>query len=488
MPVPRLAEALYEAHQQRSTGSLKFLVDGRESQLLIDRGNLVGADIRSAHRSMAQSLLCAGLLDSRALDWLWAEGKGNGRRAIDLLGLPESEACEIQLLAQIERLGERATGVRFEAGTVGHQFDPIPGERAVRAADGKEATLAGDDLETVPIIEVTMDEATSPGAAASSAPGDGPTAEEPPARGEFAESDTRPADEEDVANDPADPDQAARARRQRLLRRAMENMGALAPPPTQATAVPVDASPAEPIPQPAEAQASLSADEMQLVAAVERKFHEIESGADCFAVLGLSRKATADEVKAAFLELAKVFHPDRLPTSMAHLSAKMRAVFEAVREAYETLQSDSRRASYEASLPPDIQPQKSANPADEAVEAFKRGEALLRKRDYAGAEREYHRAYLADPKATYLAAEAWAIHLDPARRDQAPRAKQMIAEAAKKDPECDRAQYQLGVIARVEGDMARAEKHFREAVRVNPRHFEAGQELRLIRMRKKKSR
>jgi Tfp pilus assembly protein PilF len=67
-----------------------------------------------------------------------------------------------------------------------------------------------------------------------------------------------------------------------------------------------------------------------------------------------------------------------------------------------------------------------------------------------------------------------------------PIAKQMMAEAARKDPNCERAQYQLGVIARVEGDIDRAEKHFREAVRISPKHLEANQELRLIQMRKKK--
>src|SRR5215510_7635044 len=234
-----------------------------------------------------------------------------------------------------------------------------------------------------------------------------------------------------VANDPLDPDQAARARRQRLLRRAMENMGALAPR-TQVSVVPVDPLPAEPVRSASDAVASLSVDEMQLVAALERKFHEIESGADYFAVLGVSRKATADEVKAAFLELAKVFHPDRLPTSVGHLSAKMTAVFEAVRDAYEILQSDSRRARYEASLSAESEIEKGVAPAEEGLQAFKRGEALLRKRDFAGAEREYHRAYLADPKATYLAAEGWAIYLDPARRDQTGRAKQMILESVKK--------------------------------------------------------
>jgi Tfp pilus assembly protein PilF len=66
-------------------------------------------------------------------------------------------------------------------------------------------------------------------------------------------------------------------------------------------------------------------------------------------------------------------------------------------------------------------------------------------------------------------------------------AKQLMGEALKLDPKCDRAHYQLGVISRVEGDTDKAEKHFREAVRYNPRHAEANQELRLIDMRKKKS-
>jgi Tfp pilus assembly protein PilF len=61
-----------------------------------------------------------------------------------------------------------------------------------------------------------------------------------------------------------------------------------------------------------------------------------------------------------------------------------------------------------------------------------------------------------------------------------------MIDAVKLDPNCDRAHYQLGVIARVEGDMDRAEKHFRDAVRANPKHLEANQEIRLIEMRKKK--
>jgi cytochrome c-type biogenesis protein CcmH/NrfG len=113
------------------------------------------------------------------------------------------------------------------------------------------------------------------------------------------------------------------------------------------------------------------------------------------------------------------------------------------------------------------------------------GEVHFRKRDFASATDHFERAYALDPKAVYLAARAWAIYMDPQRKSELAKARQMMGEAIKQDPNCDRAHYQLGVIARVEGDMDRAERHFRDAVRSNPKHLEANQELRLIDMRRR---
>ena len=121
------------------------------------------------------------------------------------------------------------------------------------------------------------------------------------------------------------------------------------------------------------------------------------------------------------------------------------------------------------------------NPGD----LFKMGEVYLRKREFATATEHYERAYALDPKPLYLAARGWAVYMDPQRKADAAKAKQMMADAIRADPNCDRAHYQLGVIARVEGDMDRAERHFREAIRANPKHLEANQELRLIDMRKR---
>src|SRR6266851_2978291 len=134
MPVPQLAEALYEAHRHRSTGCLNVIAEGRESQLRLDGGNLVGAEFRSGHRSLPQSLLRAGLIDPAKLDALWAEGQGAGPAAIEALGLQWTQACEVHTLSQIERLSEKATHVHFEAGKVSNAFTRIRGERVVRAA------------------------------------------------------------------------------------------------------------------------------------------------------------------------------------------------------------------------------------------------------------------------------------------------------------------------------------------------------------------
>jgi curved DNA-binding protein CbpA len=205
-------------------------------------------------------------------------------------------------------------------------------------------------------------------------------------------------------------------------------------------------------------------------------------------------------VKSAFLRLAKIFHPDRLPPTLPQLAAKMTSVFESIREAYEVLYDDARRKTYLQTMqgaqanPRPPQPSASGSPRSGGPSArsdtspedlFKMAEVYFRKRDFTAATEHYERAYTLDSRPLYLAARAWAIYMDPSRKADMAKAKQWMADAVRTDPNCDRAHYQLGVIARVEGDMDRAERHFREAVRANPKHLEANQELRLIDMRKK---
>jgi tetratricopeptide (TPR) repeat protein len=163
----------------------------------------------------------------------------------------------------------------------------------------------------------------------------------------------------------------------------------------------------------------------------------------------------------------------------------MSAVFEGIRDAYETLYDDQKRAALLAA------PAKSKGPdaarVREASDLFKMGEVFFKKRDYRQAEAHFARSHAIDQGASSLAAQGWAIYMDGARKAEHGSARALMQRALTIDANNDRAHYQLGVIARVEGDMATAERHFREAVKSNPRHLEANQELRLIDMRRKKA-
>ena len=64
---------------------------------------------------------------------------------------------------------------------------------------------------------------------------------------------------------------------------------------------------------------------------------------DYYEVLGLSRTATADEIKKAYRRLAMKFHPDRNKDDSAEAEKK----FKEAKEAYEVLKDTEKRATYD---------------------------------------------------------------------------------------------------------------------------------------------
>lgn len=345
---------------------------------------------------------------------------------------------------------------------------PAPGgvqsfEEALRRVDSSLEALVGPSPSTEQLVEPIVEaEVVSDG---------------PPPRSTMA---SRIDDLEGGSQ--GDSAEAARLRRQRLLKRAMENMGTMPPRESSPSGI-TNAPVAPPASHPVAAPAAPSPAEQQLAAQIEARFAQL-SRKDPFLILGIPPAASKDQVKAAFLNLAKIFHPDRLPPSLPHLAQKMSAVFEGIREAYENLHDDQKHAAWLAGTPGPARP---ASAQQQAGDLFKMGEVFFKKRDYRQAEQHFAKAYALDKTANSLASQAWAVYMDPARKLEAPSARALMQKALSLDANSDRANYQLGVIARVEGDMDRAEKHFREAVRANPKHLEANQELRLIEMRKKKA-
>jgi curved DNA-binding protein CbpA len=83
---------------------------------------------------------------------------------------------------------------------------------------------------------------------------------------------------------------------------------------------------------------------------VARKLH-FYSSADSYEVLGVTRQATTADIKAAYYQLAKKFHPDRhRNTEHSDLRGKLEALLSLITQAYDTLSEPSQRAVYDERL------------------------------------------------------------------------------------------------------------------------------------------
>lgn len=285
-------------------------------------------------------------------------------------------------------------------------------------------------------------------------------------------------------------------RRQRLLRRAFNTLGAFPSPQHLEGAVEEIPSPTSDHPDPSSSIASSStpASEEDHAFAQKVEFHYQNIHADYFTRFQLPSTATREQIRQAYLQLVKCFHPDQVAPTQASLLPKVKEIFAAIQEAYETLHEDAKRKKYIDQLavsqanPPSTKASSTNSDKPDPTQLAKQGEVFLKKKDYVSAATAFASAFQLSSKAIHLTQEAWANYLDPEPKNDLQTIKRKLEQALKLESNCDRAAYSLGVICRVEGDLVKAERYFRSALHSNPRNSEAATELRLIEMRRKKRR
>lgn len=470
--------------------SLAAVVDGkRQGEALVELGYLSrerlieGLALHHQNHIRTLAALTEGVYSFSARTELprWTDELHlSAHRAIlDALGQPPGTALCVKILARVPP----GLGVRLRSGWQRYEahfrFDPaervfLSGLEEPIAID---QVLAGDELSNTRALAVlatllhtgilipaplgsepltgpwgtpgplsTPGPLTTPGLAGATGPGPAPS------RGR------------DVP-----PSAETNAVRQRLLQRAIGNIpGAEAlrreagrGPGREVQAPPAPAGPSD------------------LEAEIDRRLASLPTD-DPFRRLGLSRSAGREEIRTAFFAAARRFHPDRLPAGTGHLVPKAQRLFAALGESYQQLLDDGTRHA----LRLELEQKERAGDGKGGLSALEmRIRHALQRRDFPTASALLGEALAIEDRPDLKAHRIWARWA--ARPEgELEKARVALELLLASEPNCVPALHYRGVLARIAGDLQTAENSFRAVLSLSPSHREAGQELRLIELRR----
>jgi curved DNA-binding protein CbpA len=240
---------------------------------------------------------------------------------------------------------------------------------------------------------------------------------------------------------------------------------------------------------PPASQRPLTAEQNALKTKILERAEQITSQ-DYFQMLGLEHDAPIEAVQKAFIGLAKVWHPDRLPPALVDVKDACSKVFTHLTEAHATLTDATKRQDYMTLLKDG-----GATPEDqakiqailEAATEFQKAEFLLKRNlgDPQAYEMVKRCVLLDSEQADYLATLAW---LDAQKPEWLSREKTLekvlvLDRCIQKNPNCERAFFYRAMLYKRADEPNKALKDFKKAAELNPRNLDAMREVRLHIMR-----
>jgi curved DNA-binding protein CbpA len=200
-----------------------------------------------------------------------------------------------------------------------------------------------------------------------------------------------------------------------------------------------------------------------------------------FQVLGVAEGASAEAVRAAYIRLAKAWHPDRLHADLHPLRAEVAKIFALMSQAHQTLCDPDARRAYEAS-------RRATSVVRPRVEVMREVEHAKGRRDFEFLVQLCQELIEADSEdAEGLATQAWAsVRGGEAPEEEVRAALTKIDKAVNLDRTDDQAVYHRGLLHKRLNNIPAAFRDFARAVQLNPKHVEAEREVRIFAMRARK--
>lgn len=210
---------------------------------------------------------------------------------------------------------------------------------------------------------------------------------------------------------------------------------------------------------------------------------------DLYGLLEIEHSAPTTLVQAAYVKLAKVWHPDKLPPAMGHRREDATRLFAKLTEARRVLSDAAERARYDRELVAGESEVATVERVVEAAAEFRKAELLARRNDFSAAIPHAEAAYKNDDEQPeYAALFAYVVvqsgaSLEPKRLEALVK---LVDEAATRDAENVRVRLYRAFVLKRAGRIDEAQKDFRFVARNDRHNVDAMREIRLHNLRKEK--
>lgn len=227
-------------------------------------------------------------------------------------------------------------------------------------------------------------------------------------------------------------------------------------------------------------------------AQIMQKVRDLES-ADFYQVLGVEPGSEASVIQNAFLQLAKQWHPDRLPSALSDLKPEVTRVFARMTEAHQILSHPKNRAEYDklrSGGGNTDEEQAQVQEVLRAATAFQKAEVLARREDWAQALKWAEQAYRGDSEqAEYAALYAWVAARQPDRVQNGTFDDliEILHRAVKQQRNNIRVRLYRAAVLKMAGQSVEAMRDYKFIAETDPTNVEAQRQIRLHKMRRDSS-